>query len=449
MPATSITKPRLRAADGSFSAKGALTGKLLRKVWTSPVPAVTPAPAMFAAQTPGPIEFYSNFTADKVDKTNAIIHGVSVMTAGLIARGHDLEVDSKTLQQIKTCAETKAQVPVKIDHKSGAASVCGFLTNFHLEGSKLKADWNLLQTHPQKDQILEVAERMPGGVGLSASFLPPSKPERTPAGKNAARCVELLSVDYVTLPAANPDGMFSAKVDSIQNANPQPMTITPEIQAAIDAAVQAATAPLTAQIDALQSQQDLIANPPALEELAEMNAEQLAELGLTEQDVAEAIEAHNAEVEAAEAGEGETSEGEGELAAATSGDATSMSSILKEVRELGAQLVAAKAQKKAQEQEVLFSAIEEKTAFLTDTIAHLQHQLATGGVPASNGVATNFTTKTGSVVNFGTKEAGAFELAVSELLESGKTQSVAFASVIKSDPASYADYQVRRGIRKA
>ena len=64
-------------------------------------------------------------------------------------------------------------------------------------------------------------------------------------------------------------------------------------------------------------------------------------------------------------------------------------------------------------------------------------------------MATNFTTKTGSVVNFGTKEAGAFELAVSELLESGKTQSVAFASVIKSDPASYADYQVRRGIRKA
>jgi uncharacterized protein YcfJ len=54
---------------------------------------------------------------------------------------------------------------------------------------------------------------MPEGVGLSASFLSPDKPERTKSGKNAARCEELISVDYVTLPAANPDGMFAARTD--------------------------------------------------------------------------------------------------------------------------------------------------------------------------------------------------------------------------------------------
>lgn len=142
-----------------------------------------------------------------VDTENALIRGVSVCTAGLVARGHDLAVDSTTLKQMLAAAEAKGQIPVKVDHKSGAASVCGFLENFRIEGQKLKADWHLLHTHPQTAQILEVAERMPSGVGLSASFLPPEKPE---AGK--ARCGELLSVDYVTLPAANPTGLFSARV---------------------------------------------------------------------------------------------------------------------------------------------------------------------------------------------------------------------------------------------
>jgi hypothetical protein len=149
----------------------------------------------------------SDLSNQSVDTDNAVIRGVSVCTAGLVARGHDLTVDSTTLKQMLAAAESKGQVPVKVDHKSGAASVCGFLENFRIEGQKLKADWHLLHTHPQTAQILEVAERMPSGVGLSASFLPPDKPE---AGK--ARCGELLSVDYVTLPAANPTGLFSARV---------------------------------------------------------------------------------------------------------------------------------------------------------------------------------------------------------------------------------------------
>lgn len=144
---------------------------------------------------------------NSVDTESGIIYGVSVLTSGLIARGHDLEVDNVTLTQMLAAAEAKGgQVPVKVDHKSGAAAVCGYLTNFQIVGKKLKADWHLLATHPQRDQILEVAERMPTGVGLSASFLAPKNAER---GK--ARCEELISVDYVALPAANPDGMFAAK----------------------------------------------------------------------------------------------------------------------------------------------------------------------------------------------------------------------------------------------
>lgn len=165
------------------------------------------------------IQFHAGpLAAAHVDDVNGIVRGVSVITSGLIARGHDLEVDHVTLDQMRKCAEAKGRVPVKIDHCSGAGAVCGFLTNFQLVGNKLKADWHLLQSHPQRDQILETVHRMPRGVGLSAAFI---SPDTCPTGK--ARCQELVSVDYVTLPAANPDGMFAAQpalrrvTDSISN----------------------------------------------------------------------------------------------------------------------------------------------------------------------------------------------------------------------------------------
>jgi hypothetical protein len=154
---------------------------------------------------------------ENIDDINAIIRGVSVITSGLIAKGHDLEVDCVTLDQIQRCACERGQVPVKVDHKSGAAAVCGYLTNFRRGENKLKADWFLLQTHPQRDQILEVARRMPRGVGLSASFV---SPDVSVHGK--ARCTELISVDYVTLPAANPDGMFGAKNTPARRDQSQP-----------------------------------------------------------------------------------------------------------------------------------------------------------------------------------------------------------------------------------
>ncbi len=152
------------------------------------------------------VHFSTPLSAEHIDTINGVIRGVSVITSGLVARGHGLTVDGITLSQMHACACALKSVPVKIDHKSGAASVCGYLANFRRADGKLKADWFLLQTHPQRDQIIEVAQRMPRGVGLSASFVSPDGGE---PGK--ARCAELISVDYVTLPAANPDGLFSRR----------------------------------------------------------------------------------------------------------------------------------------------------------------------------------------------------------------------------------------------
>ena len=146
-----------------------------------------------------------------VNAEDGVIEGVSVITGGVRAKGHNLEVDATTLEQMRDLGTGKGQVPVKWNHKSGADAVNGFLQNFRIKGKKLLADWHLLKTHPQYGQALELVTRMPKNVGLSASFI--GKNEKK-GGKEFARCEDLISVDLVATPAANPDGMFEAGVDS-------------------------------------------------------------------------------------------------------------------------------------------------------------------------------------------------------------------------------------------
>ena len=106
-----------------------------------------------------------------LDKEAGVIRGVSVITGGVQAKGHNLEVDATTLAQMHALGEKKGQVPVKWNHKTGADAVNGFFTNFRIEGTKLKADWHLLKSHGQYSHAMELAERMPENVGFSASFM--------------------------------------------------------------------------------------------------------------------------------------------------------------------------------------------------------------------------------------------------------------------------------------
>ena len=397
----------------------------------------------------------STFTADRIDEVNAIIRGVSVITNGLIARGHDLTVDDKTLTQMQACAEAKGQVPVKVDHKSGAAAVCGFLTNFRQQEGKLKADWYLLTSHPQKDQILEVARRMPRGVGLSAAFLQPEKPEMTPDGKKAARCAELISVDYVTLPAANPDGMFSAKVDSAST------TMNPETIAAIEAAVAKAIAPLQEQItqqqtliDSLQAAPDADEGQdeqgPTIDDLVQMSPEELAKLGLTKQEVDEAvaqIQAQSAETEG-QGDEGMESEGT-EGAAATAGAAAGAgvglnAQVSRQLVQLSAQLKQLRTDRENDKAEVVFASIEGKIATLVQENEHLRQALRDGSAPVKPGVDRN------GVRFFSRgKDQGKFENLVQLGIEEKKlSKNQAFAAAMKEDPQAYNDYLERTGVRQ-
>ena len=58
---------------------------------------------------------------------------------------------------------------------------------------------------------MERAERMPESFGLSAAFMGESE---FMDGRPTARCTELLAVDCVAQPAANPNGLFSRRVDT-------------------------------------------------------------------------------------------------------------------------------------------------------------------------------------------------------------------------------------------
>lgn len=155
--------------------------------------------------------FEAGAGATTVDKEKGVIYGVSLITSGITAKGHDLEVDKKTLEQMLSCAEKKGKIPVKWNHKTGADAVSGYLKNFRIEGRKLVGDWHLLKSHERYAHALELASEMPECLGLSTSFRGDDEQVGT---KKYARCTELVSADLVASPAANPDGFFEARVDS-------------------------------------------------------------------------------------------------------------------------------------------------------------------------------------------------------------------------------------------
>jgi hypothetical protein len=150
-----------------------------------------------------------------IDAQAATIAGVSVITIGE-AKGHGMLIDAQTLLQVKEAAETySGGLKVKTDHYTGFNEIVGTLKNFVIDGDQLRADLYLLKNHDATPRILEMAELMPDTFGLSISF----SGQHEEQGETVfARCSEIYSADLVDAPAANPTGLFSAKVDSGKKA---------------------------------------------------------------------------------------------------------------------------------------------------------------------------------------------------------------------------------------
>lgn len=143
--------------------------------------------------------------------------GISVATVGP-ALGHSMMVDDVTLLQAEAAGVSGSPVKVFVDHDESIDSLIGFLNNFRIAEDQLRADLELLGSHPQSGFYSEILTKAPQRVGFSMTFS--GRPEEQD-GQRLARVTELVSVDLVSRPAANPDGVFRAGNDSAdQNADP-------------------------------------------------------------------------------------------------------------------------------------------------------------------------------------------------------------------------------------
>ncbi len=410
----------------------------------------------------------------RVDREAGVIYGVAVITGGVTARGHELEVDDTTLEQIAKCGQKKGRVQVKLNHRDPQAlqSICGYVEGFRKEGDKVVADWHLLKSHDEFDALIERAERMPDCFGLSAAFTGPPKGERRTDGKKAARCEELLAVDCVPMPAANPAGLFESKMDPAipevdtrkennmegdkqqqQQGNEPTLNDVMAALQGIQAKVESIEA-RQADIEAAMSE-DAPISEEELAELSNMDDKELAALGLTRAEVQAAVEAYLAEAgdpsEDGQGGEGEGA-GDGEGAGAEAGAATAaLSALRKRVVELETKLKGDAEDAEAADIMHAFEVIEQKQKALELQNEALQRTVRLQGIKVATPGAESqrmFSAQDGDerVTEFdrlvGQK---AIELEGKGITKT-KARLEALRFVMKTNPRAYVEHNASRGI---
>jgi hypothetical protein len=236
----------------------------------------------------------SIYQLGKVYPDQALIMGVSVITEG-DALGHGVMIDAMSLAGIREHAMMRPNgVKVMLDHDDGIENTIGVMRNFTIDGIQLRGDLQLLKAHGETPLIIEMAETMPELFGMSISF---SGSLEEIGGVYYVRCEELYSIDIVDMPAANPSGLFSAKVDTLQKAmDLQAITIelSAEKELRLAAAGQAQKnysefqnqLSINAQLSA-----DVQAKTLELSALSETNAKLTTELAAAQANIAEKINA--------------------------------------------------------------------------------------------------------------------------------------------------------------
>lgn len=164
--------------------------------------------------------------------------GISVITAGP-ALGHGMVIDADTLEQVVQAGNDLGQVKVLSDHSSSVSNIIGYLENFTLDGGRVRADLTLFESHEGFAYFSELIGTLPGQIGFSISFS--GVPRMAEDGTQLADVSTLYSVDLVTTPAANPTGVYSARVDTRKSLNME--TSVKESAPVIEAAPEAPAAP--------------------------------------------------------------------------------------------------------------------------------------------------------------------------------------------------------------
>jgi hypothetical protein len=213
----------------------------------------------------------------RVNPADGVIYGVSLITEGP-ALGHGVYIDATTLQQVQTAAGMySGGLKVKMDHGGGAGDIVGFIDNLRIAGAKLLGDFHLLQSSEHRQYILEIAEKIPDTFGLSIAF---SGPSEIGVDKRAMqRCTEIYSVDLVSEPAANPDGLFSRM--KLQADEPSAnieieLPMNEEMKKAIEAMIQSALANVGERMSKLEGAMPPAVDPKVIAASSQADAVQLA-----------------------------------------------------------------------------------------------------------------------------------------------------------------------------
>ena len=167
-----------------------------------------------------------------------LFKGISVITAGP-ALGHGMIIDADTLEQVVQAGNDLGQVKVLSDHSASISNIIGYLENFTLDGGRVRADLTLFESHEGFAYFSELIMTLPGQIGFSISFS--GVPRMAEDGTQLADVSTLYSVDLVTTPAANPTGVYSARVDTRKSLNME--TSVKESAPVIEAAPEAPAAP--------------------------------------------------------------------------------------------------------------------------------------------------------------------------------------------------------------
>jgi len=133
------------------------------------------------------------------------LSNVSILTIGE-AKGHNLLIDQKSLEQALEVANSMKRIKVTMGHGAEVSGILGYIDGFRIEGERLMGDLTLFNTN-EAQFVQHLAQVLPEGFGLSLTFS--GVPEQI-AGDRFARVTEIYDISVVSTPAANPAGMFSA-----------------------------------------------------------------------------------------------------------------------------------------------------------------------------------------------------------------------------------------------
>jgi hypothetical protein len=198
--------------------------------------------------------------------------GISVATVGP-ALGHEMFVDDVTLLQAEQAGQAGSPVKVFVDHDESIDSLIGLLNNFRIEEDQLRADLELLSAHPQAEFYAEILSKAPGRVGFSMAFS--GKPEEV-GDRRFARVENLVSVDLVSRPAANREGVFRAGSEPAQVDTPAEGMTESSVTEQVEFDAKAAIEALTAVVSKLEESVAAIAADKSEPAEAEVVAEEAA-----------------------------------------------------------------------------------------------------------------------------------------------------------------------------